>query len=613
MYTPVNLCVFQAAITGALAGMATHERTPTSIVAADSQPFVSQAEQFAEVFDTFYPGVAHTAQLQAITQLCQSAWSGRMPIPVSLFAPATFLPLCRALYAILDELGTVLAGQGIPDNCTGSPYAPNWTVGNWYIDGTIGNDSNDGLTILTPLRTGAELFRRLGPWAMWIGNVTIHVGINGMTDALVVNGTLLVAGTHLDIVGTPTQLAAGQVTTYTAQFQGVYGVSLPETTLLTSAAIADWTAYKRRRLRIVGGANDTAVCWIGNANPVGTAHTTRWVKIDQAANTTQIAAVTPAVGNDFVIESLPQVPGVQIRLAGPVKVDATALWPQRQYSIQHISAVTVDTDSPAHGYIGRSLIFGCRLGCAPELHSTQSPFTDLDSATACSFYNPSGITIQSGRMYMHGGFDSCLFGEDSQQTYINTPFGVRFNYCIFEGASLISQPRSIVFMTNCQIMNVVGTNTLNVQGDGYLLAVATNGGTGYGWSIANQSRCQFSSGANAPNMHGALGDARLASAPATTITVTQATTAFKDDGAQSGNAVLGAGGLIDVVVPYVDWTLQKVTLTVNTPAGVPGSLSAPTANRTSTGFRIVSTSAADTSTVDWAITPCGRGVYIGSA
>lgn len=41
-------------------------------------------------------------------------------------------------------------------------YAANWAVTDWYLDGTTGLDTNDGITPATPLRTGQELTRRLG-------------------------------------------------------------------------------------------------------------------------------------------------------------------------------------------------------------------------------------------------------------------------------------------------------------------------------------------------------------------------------------------------------------------------------------------------------------------
>ena len=71
-------------------------------------------------------------------------------------------------------------------------------------------------------------------------------------------------------------------------------------------------------------------------------------------------------------------------------------------------------------------------------------------------------------------------------------------------------------------------------------------------------------------------------------------------------------GYVTVVVPWWDPASQQVTCTRNTPAGVIGDISVPAANRTNTGFRIVSANAADTSTVDWQMSPLGRDIRLGS-
>jgi hypothetical protein len=93
-------------------------------------------------------------------------------------------------------------------------YAANWAVTDWYLDGTVGNDANNGTAPATPLRTGVELLRRLGSYALWGQSVTVHVLENGMGDPLVLRGCMLVAGTHLDIVGTPTILTTDTLTAF---------------------------------------------------------------------------------------------------------------------------------------------------------------------------------------------------------------------------------------------------------------------------------------------------------------------------------------------------------------------------------------------------------------
>lgn len=66
--------------------------------------------------------------------------------------------------------------------------------------------------------------------------------------------------------------------------------------------------------------------------------------------------------------------------------------------------------------------------------------------------------------------------------------------------------------------------------------------------------------------------------------------------ASSGKATLVAG---EAAVTLSKASSKTVLLARNTAGGTPGELSAPDADRTATGFVIRSTSATDTSTVDW--------------
>jgi len=116
MYTPVNASVLISAFSGALAGMGVSDRVPTDPVAADYSGLSSVAFAFAQSFDTLYSGPAGSYELQAITQVCETAWQSRAPQATSTnLLPATYSSLCQALIAIVTSGGTLLAAQGVPN------------------------------------------------------------------------------------------------------------------------------------------------------------------------------------------------------------------------------------------------------------------------------------------------------------------------------------------------------------------------------------------------------------------------------------------------------------------------------------------------------------------
>lgn len=202
-YTPVNLSVFIAAYTGALAGMACDGRNPTSTLPTDYLSQTTVAGAFAQEFDTNYLGVTHTAQVEAIKQICQSAWAGRLPLNQALFnSPGTYLPLCSALFAIVNELTVYFASQGINDNIPsgggGGPPAP--AIGLEVFVNVAGNDLTGDGTQGNPFRSinrACTLIRSFGN-ASSTNRYAILVGPGRFTEALVLTDWTYIVGDSIE-------------------------------------------------------------------------------------------------------------------------------------------------------------------------------------------------------------------------------------------------------------------------------------------------------------------------------------------------------------------------------------------------------------------------------
>lgn len=507
-------------------------------------------------------------------------------------------PTALAVWVTPD--GTVVGGPGAWRQLSSllpQAYAANWAVTDWYIDGVTGNDANNGTTALTPLRTGAELTRRLGAYALWGQSVTVHVGANGMTDALVLRGAMLVAGTHLDAVGTTTVLANDTVAAFAAVDH-----TIPRGSQVTATVLADWTPYLNRRCRLTSGLKVGGIWWVGFVSPGGAGLNVARVSppcwIDQASATETVAAVVPAPGDTFAIESLPSVPEITIDIDGPILTAAGALWAKRQWNIRDLNVTYASVRGPGFRIYRCASMFGCRVG-----NTDSSMVVSAGSIyfrwAGCSFFLVDSVANTQFQAY--GRWDYCYAGDG-----IGGVFGAQIwsaSNCLFERCQTGSSYSS--FLIGVQIFDCPSGSAASFQ-LGSLSNVSGDNNVSFGLNLTNFTLLRLQS---VINIKGTVSDARLGVAPAIQLTTAQAIQ--PDDYAQKGTAQLGAGGTVTVNVTWWDPTTQRLTLTRNTPGGAIGDLSAPQATRTNTQFVVNSANAGDTSTFDWQISPLGRNIFVG--
>lgn len=493
-----------------------------------------------------------------------------------------------------------------------SAYAAAWAVADWYIDGTTGNDANNGTTSGTPLRTGAELARRLGPYALWGQSVTVHVLANGMTDGLVLRGAMLVAGTHLDVVGTATTLVSDTIGTYAALTHGVYPGTPATATRITGTAILDFTAYAFTRVRnTTAGARLNTLTWISKPNPGGVGVATTEVSppalLDTAfTGTNTVFASTFAPGDTFVIESLPAVPALSIDLDGPILHTAGSQYDRRQYAIRDLSVDTLQVKASASAVNLKSLIYGCVLDnhLVLEQQTSISSAMTMVSASWITAKDPQSVT----KRVVGPGYQFCLFGGGlpSITSYIFHTPTIVVTSCLMQATAM--QFLFGITLSGFQIFDVPGAGTAALFFvNGFHQLSNVSGARNAGIGVQAQNSTTMAIGL-VLNVQATTSDAKWFTAPATLLTITQ----FRqpDDYAQRGITPAMVAGATTVTVPYYDNTTQQVTVSHAAFAGTPGILSVQQISTTQ--FTVTSSSALDTSTVRWQISPLGRNIFVSS-
>jgi hypothetical protein len=205
-------------------------------------------------------------------------------------------------------------------------------------------------------------------------------------------------------------------------------------------------------------------------------------------------------------------------------------------------------------------------------------------------------------MRITGAFNSCLFGDGAVSIVIgNTSI---LTTCLLQGAFLTSS-NAFVNATDMQIFdvpNALATACTILRG--VITNISGSGNAGYGIGLQNCSLVRYPGATN--NLLGALSNGRLPTAPAINLSLPQLLQT--SDYAQQGITGAMTAGAITVTVPWYENTTQRVTATHAVFAGTPGILSVQQISTTQ--FTITSSSALDTSTVNWQISPLGRNIFV---
>lgn len=482
-----------------------------------------------------------------------------------------------------------------------SYYAANALIDHWYLDKTAGNDANSGTDAAHPLKTGAELSRRLGPLARWSHSVTVEVLENGLDDALIVQGALLSRPLHVDIIGKPTQLATGTVGAYVKRSHVTR-----EGNILTATGIADLTPYLWKRVRMTTGIRAGGVFWITKINPAGgglnTARVSQMAIVSTSDNFQMLDNFRdPPVGDSFVIESIPFVPSITTKIDGPAEHNAGAnAFGRRKLFFGGVDTEDLSDLSSADSALNTVVYFGGRI-------SNWYPRSQLNYAGRAVIF---GCTIyqRTATYYQYfdfcGNVSACAIGDGVNFSSLTSNSAVLA--CTWQGCGVIIS--ADVYASDCQIFDWYPISALSsavsLNNGTLYVGVGLSGytaGIGRGLTVNNSARVR---GIELINLIGSSGAVYLAAAPAVDLTFAQVTPC--SDFAQKGIATLVAG-TVTLTVPWYDSAVQRVQATHAAFAGTPGILSVQQISNTQ--FTIASSNAADTSTVNWSISPLGRNIH----
>ena len=229
MYTPINSQIFNAAYCGALAGMGASDRVPTNSNPASYTGLAAVAGVYAQRFDVEWNNAAapNALDVYSAQQLSESAWQQRAPIVNAVtLTLSTYTELCAALVAMILAGKAYYAAQGIvppPIGGGSAVYPPvSWNQAAWFIDPSntsgFASNANDGLTLLTPLLTYAEVVKRWGTFAPELPQNTVITFMSdqiGFTDPLVFRGIVTLG--NLTLTGVLTPIDTSTFTAVTVQ------------------------------------------------------------------------------------------------------------------------------------------------------------------------------------------------------------------------------------------------------------------------------------------------------------------------------------------------------------------------------------------------------------
>ncbi len=486
--------------------------------------------------------------------------------------------------------------------------APQWLAqATWYIDPLLGGDENVG-DAGHPLATFAELDRR---WSA--GPLRQATTITVAAGALVPVAELDVDtdGYLVTIVGTTTVLRNGVVNTYAERVH----TGAPTPSLLTDAGVADWTSEKGVRLRISSGARENAIAWVAAENPggagVNVAATCRFGGVPPATNIPPI--VVPLHGDTYVVESLPTInhlslyqrPGRSIR-----SVNEQLAFHVKNLALGQVNQARVGaTVNPTF----QVAFDGCAVDAYIRIDSIGSA-----TFTRCK-YGGSGTQVTAGSwgpvtwrcslfVLQYNVFDDKIFSLWQSLVY-----GVVATSGAINQGSVTYGLRLQVKINDSQFFDTLNGPAINfiLAGDIWCrfgLSGARNKfgvymGDGSDESLGDQYFF-WSDPGDLPNLLGTTADIRILGS--TNIDLAWSAMPFRSD-EQRGTASLAAG---TVIVSARNALLRGVEISLNTPGGTPGFISAPVATRTASQFVINSTSNLDTSTVDWRVLPMARQVVM---
>ncbi len=357
----------------------------------------------------------------------------------------------------------------------------------WHIDAGTGNDENDG-SAGNPLASWAELRRRLGANPV-IPQATEILIESDLLEVLSFDGAAVPTGLVAVRGGVKTTLQSGTLSGVTAQDRGT------QTPMQLDDAGLD--AFVDKRIRFTDGAAAGATCWAFRSPGAGLLDCVQAITYDASADPLPASgtAVTPGIGDSYVVEDLFQVDAVQLDF------QRTDISGAGSAVVEEVAVVDANASFMLRGR-GNPALF-VRSSCAGSRVTE-----DTNMSAFSSFFNSTNH---------RGEF------EDFHAALVKSPVSTIFFVAavasfaedtIGSGGSLVcSESRFVfgdaaVFDSNAAGVNMA-PNTTAVVGNG--ATVWGDGNNSYGWLIEAGALVVYETGAQ-PTLTGDTNDTHFGGA-----------------------------------------------------------------------------------------------------
>jgi hypothetical protein len=301
---------------------------------------------------------------------------------------------------------------------------PNLAQPNWFISNLTGNDANDGITALTPLKTKAQLLFRWGPNPVFtIPTVTVNIIDDNISDAVAIPISNL-EGTII------TWQAFANAVSSTGSFTAVTPVNTATNTppKVQDGAIA-WTPGARIRNTTIGPRLNS-VMWVLKDEGGGVARVTGEGDINGTLT-------VPVVGDTYAIDTL-----TPIFVTG-ISVDVTTLTIV-PLSLGVMKFVGLDIKSGSNNLIivegdnsGLTLI-QCRMSASTLSFrmGSMSFLSSLFFLTSVTFFGGGRLNCSNGGGYTAGvGANSGIATREGAFLQLTNWMSQAFAICVTTGST----------------------------------------------------------------------------------------------------------------------------------------------------------------------------------
>lgn len=258
---------------------------------------------------------------------------------------------------------------------------PAWEAATtWFVAGTSGNDENAGTSALLPLKTNAELCRRLFDAQFATASVTYQ---ENTTDALTLRCT---ATTSLTLQGTETVLSTQVVTSAQAR-----SAAANQANEITVTAF-DWSPYVGRLLRVQGTNNYAAIVKAPSLGVARLGQLYNWSTGSQASST--------GVAGGATVEVVDQTNGPNtFRADGRISALLLVGLKSTATSINVGTASTAQVTAAKCVFGGASFILNGLTNWTAQACLFTAPITTskgfVSNVTGCSFTSATASTSSS--------------------------------------------------------------------------------------------------------------------------------------------------------------------------------------------------------------------------